>query len=152
MRKSQWNKAYLGIADTGPDNTRYIQVSRNSGRKARRYWLSGVRGAEIRLWDLGLDLRRDLLAVLAVRAGGRHAHGVVAGIDIVDGAGDAGAQVREVVERGASHVGELDVAAERRGLARHPIDVAGGADHGAGQGAHRAGRDGVHPHALRAEV
>ncbi|MBI3199714.1 MAG: hypothetical protein HYZ40_19810, partial [Rhodospirillales bacterium] len=43
MRKSQWNKAYLGIPDTGPDNTRYIWVSGNNGRKARRYWLSGVR-------------------------------------------------------------------------------------------------------------
>ena len=46
MRKSQWNKAYLGIADTGPDNTRYIWVSRNNGQKARRYWLFGVRRAD----------------------------------------------------------------------------------------------------------
>ena len=67
-------------------------------------------------------------------------------------AGDAGAEVGHQVERGAADVGELDVAAQRRGLARHPVDVAGTADHRAGERPHRAGRDGVDAHALRAEV
>jgi hypothetical protein len=53
MRKSPSNKAYLGIADTGPDNTRYIWVSGNNGRKARLYWLFGVRRAGIASVVLG---------------------------------------------------------------------------------------------------
>ena len=52
MRKSPSYKAHLRCADTVPDNTRYIQVSRNNGRKARRCWLSGVREAEIGPGDL----------------------------------------------------------------------------------------------------
>ncbi|MEK7688317.1 MAG: hypothetical protein AAB398_07875, partial [Pseudomonadota bacterium] len=60
--KSQWNRAYPGIPDRVADNTRYIQVSAMIGRKARRYWLSGVRRAGIGTEDLegdfGAELRR----------------------------------------------------------------------------------------------
>ena len=47
--------AYPGFADTVPDKTRYIQVSAINGRKARNYWLSGVRRAEIGTEDLAGD-------------------------------------------------------------------------------------------------
>jgi len=55
LRKSQWKRAYPGLVDTFLDTTRYIQVSTNIGRKARRYWLSGVRRAEIGTEDLEED-------------------------------------------------------------------------------------------------
>src|SRR5215203_399627 len=92
------------------------------------------------------------LAVLAVDRGRRHADGVVACIDIVDRAGDAGAEVGQQVEPRTTDIGQLDIAPQGRGLARHAVDVACTADHRAGQGAHRPGRDRVHPHALRAEI
>jgi len=43
--------------DTVRYNTRYIQASTNSGRKARGYWLSGVRRAVIHPWDMEGDFK-----------------------------------------------------------------------------------------------
>src|SRR4029079_8095850 len=53
----------------------------------------------------------------------RQADGVIAGVDEVHRAGDAGAEVREVVERGTTDVGQFDIAAQRRGLARDAVHV-----------------------------
>src|SRR5581483_12057183 len=82
----------------------------------------------------------------------RQADRVIAGVDEMDGAGDAGAEVREVVERRTPHVGQLDIAAQWRGVAADAIDVARAADHRAREGAHRAGRARIDPHTLRAEI
>src|SRR3990167_7474730 len=54
MRKSQQKWAFLPIVNIFLDTKRYIQASTNIGRKARRYWLSGVRGAVT--WALAAQL------------------------------------------------------------------------------------------------
>ena len=57
--KSQWNQAYPGIPDRDEDTTCYIQASTIIGRNARRYWLSGVRRAEIGTEDLEGDFNEE---------------------------------------------------------------------------------------------
>ena len=77
--KSQWNQAYPGLPHKVADNTRYIQVCAIIGRKARRYWLSGVRKAGFGTEDLDRDFGAELRCYSAASAsGGRISWGLLA--------------------------------------------------------------------------
>ena len=90
-----WDKARTVVGDNRADNTRYIQVSANNGRKARRCWLSGVREAEIgpgtwsRVYDAVFGSPRAALAAskAASRSGNLPSDGpeaaAIAGFGIV---------------------------------------------------------------------
>ena len=81
----------------------------------------------------------------------RRGDDVVAGIDVVDFAGDAARQGRQQIDRRAADLLERDGAAQRRMALLEIEHGAGIADAGAGKRAHGAGRNGVHPDALRAD-
>ena len=72
-----------------------------------------------------------------------HADDVIAGIDVMDFAGDAARQVGEEIERGLADLFERHIAAQRRVIFVPLQDVAEVADAGGGERLDRAGRDGV---------
>ena len=72
-----------------------------------------------------------------------HADHVVAGIDVVDLAGDGRRQVGQEVERGIADLLDRDGALQRRVVLVPLQDVAEVADAGGGERLDRAGRDGV---------
>src|SRR6266508_1793359 len=76
--------------------------------------------------------------------GYRQADNVVAGVYVMDFAGDAGAEVRAEVGCCVTHVLESDVAAEGGDLAKARVEALEAGDAGGGEGADGARGDGVH--------
>ena len=87
-------------------------------------------------------IRRPLL-IRAQRVGMRHGDDVVAGIDEVDFAGDAGGKIREQIKPGAAEIVERHAAMQRRMALLEGEHGARVADAGAGQRADRSRRNRV---------
>src|SRR3954454_390298 len=81
-----------------------------------------------------------------------HADGMVPGIDMMDLAGHARAQVAQQVEGGVADFLGADIALKRRVQLVPFQDIAEIADAAGRQGLDRSGRNGVDPDLLRAEV
>src|SRR5690606_11990199 len=81
-----------------------------------------------------------------------HADHVIAGIDVMNLAGDAARQVAQEIEAGAADVVDRDVALERRIVLVPFQNVAEIADPGGGERLDRPGRYGVDADLLAAEV
>ena len=90
----------------------------------------------------GVDARASaLLPLVQHLLRPRHRDDVVAGIDIMDFAGDAAGQIRQQIQRRAAEFVERHAAAERRMLLLEREHRAGIADPGARQRADRPRRD-----------
>src|SRR5262245_65499326 len=80
-----------------------------------------------------------------------HAEDMVAGIHMVNLAGDGAREVGEKVDSRIAYFVDTDIAAERRVVLAPPQDIAEVADAGRRQRLDRAGRDRVHPRCLATE-
>ncbi len=97
--------------------------------------------------------RQSLAPTVDVRRVGMlHADDVVAGIDVMDLAGDAARQVGEEIHRRVADLVDRHGAAQRRVVLVPAEDVAEVADAGRRQRLDRPGRDGVDADVLAAEV
>src|SRR5579863_7820420 len=97
---------------------------------------------------LAILLRRPPLQI----RGRRHADHIEAGIDKVHFAGDATCQVAKQIKCRPADMVKLDGFLER-GMALVPFEHHAGIAHRrARKGAHRPGRDGVHPDAVLAQI
>src|SRR3546814_14517069 len=92
----------------------------------------------MRISDWSSDVcSSDLVTGEGHRVDRLHADDVVAGVDVMDLAGDARGQVGHQVQPGAADILEGDVAAQRRVVLVPLQDVAEVADAGGGQRLHR---------------
>src|SRR6185295_10899554 len=101
------------------------------------------------------DLRVEPLQELGDFGGrfrAQHADDVIAAVDMVDFAGNAGRQLAQEIDSGAADLVGRDVALQRRVQLVPPEDIAEIADAGGGQRLDRASGDGVDPDVLAAEV
>src|ERR1051326_6155478 len=111
---------------------------------AVRWLLRGVLGA---LLGGGLGLVHGL-----ERGRLRHRHDVITGIDVMDLAGDAARQIAEQIQRGPADLVDRDGAPQRRMAVLEIEHQPRLGDAGAGERAHRPGRNGVDADAGRAEI
>ena len=104
------------------------------------------------LWQRASAPFAALALVHLERVGMRHGDDVVAGIDEMDVAGDAGRQIRKQIERGAADLLERHAAPQRRVALLESEHLARIADAGAGERADRPRRDRIDADRRRPEI